>query len=142
MGQAPSIYITEHDFDALERLLDAPVVRGLPGMDALRQELHRAHIVPPDKLPANVITMNSTARFVDETSGTIHSLTLVYPQTVDSGAGQVSVTAPVGSALLGLSVGQTIEWQVPGGRKLRLKVLEVLHQPEAQQAAGKKTKGV
>ena len=45
--------------------------------------------------------------------------------------GTVSVLAPVGSALLGLSVGQSIEWPLPGGRKMMLRVLEVLYQPEA-----------
>lgn len=131
MEQAPSICVTERDFDTLEHLLDSPAVRGLPGIDTLWQELHRAHVVASDKVPTDVITMNSTARFVDETSGTVHELTLVYPQEADGTAGRVSITAPVGSALLGLSVGQTIGWQVPGGRKLELKVLEVLRQPEA-----------
>ena len=33
--------------------------------------------------------------------------------------------APVGSALLGLSIGQSIDWTAPGGRKLRLRVTAV-----------------
>lgn len=127
----PPIYVTERDFDALAHLLDSPAARNLPGMDALRQELNRAQIVPADKVPANVTTMNSTARFKDEASGAVHELTLVYPQDAGGSPGRISVLAPAGSALLGLSTGQTIEWQVPGGRKIRLKVLEVLHQPEA-----------
>ncbi|HEX5340075.1 MAG TPA: nucleoside diphosphate kinase regulator [Gammaproteobacteria bacterium] len=134
MEQTPSIHVTERDFDSLEHLLDSPAVRGLRGIEALCQELHRAHIVASDKVPADVITMNSTARFADETSGTVHELTLVYPQEANGTTGRVSITAPVGSALLGLSVGQTIEWQVPGGRKLRLKVLEVVQQPEARRS--------
>jgi regulator of nucleoside diphosphate kinase len=130
MDKAPQIYVTESDFDALEHLLDSPAVRNLPGIEALWQELHRAHVVPEDKLPANVISMNSRVRFRDETSGALHELTLAYPQAAGK-PDSVSITAPAGSALLGLSVGQSIEWQVPGGRKIRLKVLEVLHQPEA-----------
>ncbi|MGH8281785.1 MAG: GreA/GreB family elongation factor, partial [Gammaproteobacteria bacterium] len=82
-------------------------------------------------------TMNSTARFKDESNGAVHELTLVYPQDAGASPGRVSVLAPAGSALLGLSTSQTIEWQVPGGRKLRLKVLEVLHQPEARRADAK-----
>ena len=39
--------------------------------------------------------------------------------------------APVGSALLGLSVGQSIDWVAPGGRQLRLRVTAVHNQPEA-----------
>lgn len=131
MDKAPKIYVTEADFDALERVLDAPAIRKLPGVEALWQELHRSQVVPADKIPADVVTMNSTVRFEDETAGTAHQLTLVYPHDVDGSVNKVSITAPVGSALLGLSVGQSIEWQVPGGRRVRLKVLEVLHQPEA-----------
>ena len=131
MDKAPKIYVTEADFDALERVLDSPAVRKLPGVEALWQELHRAQVVPADRIPAHVITMNSTVRFEDESAGTAHQLTLVYPRDVDESGSKVSITAPVGSALIGLSVGQTIEWQVPGGRKIRLKVLEVLHQPAA-----------
>lgn len=128
---APQIYVTEGDFDALGQLLDSPATRRLPGMEALWQELQRAHVVPADRIPADVVTMNSTVRFEDESAGTAHQLTLVYPRDLDESGNKVSITAPAGSALIGLSVGQTIDWQVPGGRKIRLKVLEVLHQPEA-----------
>ncbi|REN02449.1 nucleoside diphosphate kinase regulator, partial [Mycobacterium tuberculosis] len=34
-------------------------------------------------------------------------------------------------ALLGLSIGQTMDWVAPGGRKLRLRVTAVHHQPHA-----------
>ena len=44
--------------------------------------------------------------------------------------GKISVLAPVGTALLGYRVGDTIEWQVPSGLR-RLKVEELLYQPEA-----------
>jgi regulator of nucleoside diphosphate kinase len=41
----------------------------------------------------------------------------------------VSILAPLGSALLGLSVGQRIDWPVPGGRTARIRILEVVSQP-------------
>ena len=88
------------------------------------------------QIPADVITMNSTARFMDETSGKEFELTLVYPDdALMSSDGTVSVLAPVGSALLGLSVGQAIEWPLPGGRKMSLRVLAVTYQPEATRHA-------
>jgi regulator of nucleoside diphosphate kinase len=43
----------------------------------------------------------------------------------------VSILAPVGTALLGLSVGQHIDWPMPGGKQLKLTLLEVEYQPEA-----------
>ena len=39
--------------------------------------------------------------------------------------------APVGTALLGLTTGQKIEWPAPGGKTLTLTLLEVEYQPEA-----------
>ncbi|MNI74712.1 Regulator of nucleoside diphosphate kinase [compost metagenome] len=58
-------------------------------------------------------------------SGEKHVLTLVFPREANVDEGKVSVLAPVGSALLGLAVGQSIDWTAPGGRKLRLRVSAV-----------------
>jgi len=41
------------------------------------------------------------------------------------------VLAPVGCALLGLAVGQTIEWPLPYGRVRSFSIAEILYQPEA-----------
>lgn len=131
MSQQPQIMITNPDLERLERLLDSVPPLHAPGLDALRGELDRAEIVEPDLIPPDVITMNSTARFVDEISGREFELTLVYPDDMHLTHGTVSVLAPVGSALLGLSVGQSIEWPLPGGRTMTLRVLEVTYQPEA-----------
>ncbi len=131
MPQEPSIILTSADLDRLDRLLDSVSPLHTPGLDALRRELDRAEVVESHEIPPNVITMNSTVRFVDETSGKEFELTLVYPGDTLMTHGTVSVLAPVGSALLGLSVGQSIEWPLPGGRKMTLRVLEVTYQPEA-----------
>ena len=61
----------------------------------------------------------------------MHELTLVYPDQADLSAGRISIMAPVGMALLGLRVGQTIEWPGPQGKPLTLKVTELDYQPEA-----------
>ena len=126
----PPIVMSSLDWDRLDQLMADPANRRLPVAAALQHELDRARIVEPNEVPPEVVTMNSTIRFVDETSKAETQLTLVYP--VAAGApGTVSVLAPVGSALLGLSVGQTISWPMPGGRTAELRVLEVLRQPEA-----------
>jgi len=75
--------------------------------------------------------MNSSADCVDEASNKHYTLTLVYPKDADADAGRISVLAPVGSALLGLRVGQTIDWPGQGGRTLRLKVTAIHYQPES-----------
>ena len=66
---------------------------------------------------------------MEEISGKEHHLTLVYPP--DAAAGRVSVFAPIGAALLGLSVGQSIDWTGPDDRPLRIRVATISYQPEA-----------
>jgi regulator of nucleoside diphosphate kinase len=57
-------------------------------------------------------------------------LTLVYPKDMDSSDRKISILAPVGSALLGLSQGAQIEWPKPGGGILRVRIEEIVYQPE------------
>ena len=128
---APPIKITEQDQERLEGLLKTKEVKKLPGLDALREEIDRANVVAADTIAADVVTMNSTVRFVDEDTSMESELSLVYPHSAGR-AGTVSILAPVGSALLGLSVGQSIAWQTHGGKTLQLKVIAVTSQPEAQ----------
>ena len=126
----PPLLLSRLDSERIDALLEQPVARGID-TEALQAELARAEIVEPDQMPGDVITMNSTARFRDEDSGDERELTLVYPKDADGSPGKVSILAPVGSALLGLRIGATIEWPVPGGRTIRLRVLSIQYQPEA-----------
>lgn len=129
----PPIVVSTLDLERIEELLESAAVRNLPGVDALQGELDRASVVDPEEVPPDLVTMNSTVLVLDEASNTQSELTLVYPKSAQpvSPANPVSVLAPVGSALLGLSVGQSITWAAPNGRDLRLRVLAVKNQPEA-----------
>lgn len=126
-GLPPSIVISSRDATRLEAILESPQWQNNPAAESLMAELARAEIVDDADLPADVVGMHSRVECVDEASGERHSLTLVYPHEADADAGRVSVLAPVGSALLGLSVGQSIDWDAPGGRWLRLRVTGVQH---------------
>ena len=125
---APSLLISRLDCERIEALLDSPDVQHLD-TSALRAELDRAEVLNPARMPPDVITMNSTVRFVVDEGGE-RELTLVYPRDADGSADRVSILAPVGSALLGLHVGDSIAWPVPGGT-LSLRVLSIRYQPEA-----------
>ena len=129
MSSTPAIIITRLDLQRLERLLDSLEEYG-PGAEALEKELARAQVVGRDEVPAGVVTMNSRVHCREEGSGKDWHLTLVFPEDV-GGEGRVSILAPVGSALLGLSVGQQIDWPGPGGKSLKLTLLAVEYQPEA-----------
>lgn len=130
MNARPEIIISSTDADRLERLLDSLPGSGFMGRAELEAELARARVVEPKDVPPTVVTMNSTVRFRVESSKDEFELTLVYPKDVDSSGKTISVLAPVGSALLGLSQGDEIEWPKPGGGVLRVKIKEVTYQPE------------
>ena len=131
--QRPALLLSRIDVERIEDLLERPEYRSLD-TTALRGELERAELVEPGAMPGDVITMNSVARVrVDDAELGSHEreLALVYPRDADGSAHKVSILAPVGSALLGLRTGDSIDWPMPGGRTARLEVLAIRYQPEA-----------
>ncbi len=129
MEKRPVIILTSLDLNRLETILDALPEETFPGKKELLAELDRADVVEPEDVPPDVVTMNSKVRFVLE-SGEEFCLTLVYPQDVDGSTERISILAPVGSALLGLSAGEQIEWPRPGGGVMKVRLVEVVYQPE------------
>ena len=107
MADSRKIYLTDKDLNRLQELV-AHFYRN-PDIEALEDELSRAIVVPQELIPPDVVTMNSTVRFQDMATGKEMEVTLVYPNKANADMGRISVMAPVGVALLGLSVGQTIE---------------------------------
>ncbi|QRK07071.1 nucleoside diphosphate kinase regulator [Archangium violaceum] len=132
MTQERHIIVTETDLERLQRVLDVHGNgRNAELAEMLEQELARAEIMSAQEVPADVVTMNSTVVFEDEETGSRREVTLCYPQDARSDEGRISVLAPIGSALIGLSVGQSIEWPFPGGRTRTLRIVAVPYQPEA-----------
>lgn len=124
-GLPPSITVSSLDLARLEALLESPAVSALPGAAALSDELTRATVVAPEQMPDGIVMMHSRVECEDASKGEKHVLTLVFPREANVDEGKVSVLAPVGTALLGLSVGQSIHWDAPGGRRLELRVTAV-----------------
>lgn len=81
-------------------------------------------------LPPDVVTMNSRVVYTDETADVQRVVKIVYPRDADASEGRISVLSPIGTALLGLSVGQSIEWDFPDRSRRTLRVDELLDQPE------------
>lgn len=129
MLRKPPITVSSLDLQRIEALLEkqgAP----FPGRDTLETELDRADVVEPQDMPPNVVTMNSTVRFTLLESGKTNTLTLVYPKDADGSADKVSIFAPVGIALLGLSVGDEFQMPSPTGR-VTVRVDAIEFQPES-----------
>jgi regulator of nucleoside diphosphate kinase len=126
------IILTEEDMARLRRLVEQNATgRNAKECEALEAELDRAEVVAPTDVPQDVVTMNSRVRFVEEGTGEEHEATLVYPFDANVNEWRISVLAPVGAALLGLSIGQSIDWPMPDGAMKRLRVINVVYQPEA-----------
>jgi regulator of nucleoside diphosphate kinase len=130
MSTKPSIVVSRLDLERIEALLERMPPAQVAQYDALRGELDRAEVVEPAAVPADVVTMNSVVTFKDEGLGEEMTVSLVYPSAVRID-GTVSILAPVGSALLGLTKGQQIDWPTPDGRQRLLRVLDIAYQPEA-----------
>lgn len=119
----PPISVTREDHDRLADLAAAASDRLPEVADYLSAELVRARIVA--KAAPTLVTMGSRVSFRDEDSGAVRDVTLVYPKDQDLTEGRLSVLTPVGSALLGLSAGQSIPWRTRDGRWKTLTVVDV-----------------
>ncbi len=118
------IHVARSEMDRLRALVD----QHSEGRDALSAErlgaeLDRAVVV--ETLPPGVVAPGARVRFRDERTGVEREAVLVYPSEADASAGRISVLAPIGAALLGLSAGGTISWPLPDGREARLRILAV-----------------
>lgn len=129
----PEIIVTTVDIERLESL----IVSMPPLSDAaaeLLEELQRAEVVEPHEIPRTVVTMDSTVRFTLGPREEEFCRRLVYRRAaMDSST--ISVLSPVGSALLGLSIGSSIEWPGPTGERLVIRIVDVVHQPESAEAS-------
>lgn len=130
------IFITTNDREKLLDLITAGLDTPEAGKEYLRRlktELDRAEVVSPENVPSDVVTMNTRVKFRDLDSQEIFSYRIVYPSRANPERKKVSVLAPIGTALLGCRVNDVVEWPVPAGIR-RLKIEEVLYQPEANGA--------
>ena len=91
----------------------------------LARETERAKVVARDCDLRGIVRMGSQVRYCDDKTGDVRDVVLVYPHEADISLKRVSVLTPVGAALIGLSVGQAIEFQTPGHRKHSLTILGV-----------------
>lgn len=127
------IFITDFDLERLEDLIENASHRSSRDdkhLEELKQELSKADVVPPAGIPPDVITMNSRVCLQDLETGEDLVYTLVFPTDADLESGKISVLAPIGTAMIGYRVGDTIKWQVPAGTR-KFKVKRLLYQPEA-----------
>lgn len=125
----PEIILGEADHKQLNILAMAGLNHTPDQSDDLLYELERARILSDAEVPADIVRMGSAVRYRTD-NGQEHAVTLVYPVDADIAAGRISIMTPVGTALIGLRVGQSISWRSRDNRKHMLTVLDV-RQPVA-----------
>ena len=116
-----SVIMSDEDAANLSDLLEALKNSSLPDqfqIGLLESAIERAKVVASDSVPLGVVTIYCTVRVVDLQTGKKKRYTLVWPELADMAKRLLSVSAPIGIALLGHQQGDVIEVKVPGGTRL------------------------
>lgn len=122
--------LTQIDYVRLTRLLS----RGAPtaGAETMQELLESSDLVASPEVPPTVVTMYTQVLLQDpQGDASPYTLTLCYPDDAEPSKGFISVLSPVGTSLLGLRVGETARWPMPGGRCGAARIVAILFQPEA-----------
>lgn len=126
----PRLIIDERVYPRLLALAERARAQSPELAERLVEEIERADLRPSDEMPRDVVTLGSEVTYAqDDRTETVR---IVAPEDVDIDRRQISVLTPVGAALLGLSVGQQISWELPGKRVVVLRVVDVKQPRDAE----------
>jgi|SRR5690606_29333500 len=122
MENSPNkVVLSEEDFNLLKNFVTPSATADKM---SLAYELSRAEIVKKDKLPGDRVKINSKVTIEDLLSKAKTSIVIVPPADADIKQQKVSVLTPIASALIGLKVGDEVEWKMPVGLR-KYVILEV-----------------
>ncbi|MGD9768420.1 MAG: nucleoside diphosphate kinase regulator [Pseudolabrys sp.] len=125
MNHLPNITLTTDDSERLRRLADAASEKFPRTAEFLAREVDRATLVDDDGASSNLVTMGAQVVYRDDDTGKTRSVIVVYPDEANLDEGKISVLTPIGAALIGLSVNQSIEFETPTGATRSLTVMSV-----------------
>jgi regulator of nucleoside diphosphate kinase len=125
----PRITISQTDYDRLSNLAAACEHRNPEIAAGLSSELDRARIVSDSKIGSSVVRMGSTVTYMVDGNQS-KTVTLVYPGQANIEEGRISITTPIGTALIGLKTGQSISYAARNGQIHDLTVVEASHSKE------------
>lgn len=134
MVKEETIWVTKTDLERLVNLIK--LVRNqeqrqlYQHIAKLEEKLEYAEVTRSEDIPTNIITMRSKVRLNDLNTGEELVYSLVFPTEANFEEGKLSILSPLAMAVLGYRLGDTVEFEAPS-RLRRLKVLEILYQPES-----------
>lgn len=86
----------------------------------LSEELLSAQVLDDADMPGDVVRLNSVVHVMAD-NGWSNTFQLVSPAKGDIRANKISILTPMGSAVLGYALGDTLSWVFPGGlRSVRI----------------------
>ena len=90
----------------------------------LEEVLANARVIDESQLDTSKVLVLSTVKIKNQTNGMEMTYTLVAESEADLASGKISVNSPIGKRLLGKSVGEVAEIQVPNGT-MKFDILEI-----------------
>lgn len=81
----------------------------------LQKILENSRVIDPEVLPKDRVSLLSRVEFTNLTTNARMTFEIVSPHEMDLEAGKISLKSPIGAALMGKKVGETVEVRVPSG---------------------------
>ncbi|MFL5297076.1 MAG: GreA/GreB family elongation factor [Phenylobacterium sp.] len=118
----PVVRMTPTDY---VRLSSLPTPADSLGAAILEHELDRAVLVAADDALPAFVRLGTRVEYIDLLSGRTRTLQVVLPGEADIDSQRVSVSAPVGAALIGLAPGDSFGWTGENGRLHTILIVNV-----------------
>lgn len=125
----PPVYVVEGQYKRLMDLASGAMKAQPDAAGELMNEIERAHILPPAKLPDDVVTVGARVEFQVHGEPGVQTVYLVFPEDADISARRVSVLTPLGAALIGLRTGHDMHWETRTGAEKHFTVTSVNQNP-------------
>lgn len=126
MNKTHELFVSDRDAEALAAMLGAHR-RAHPfepdPADELADLLIEARLVPAETLPPDRVALSSSVTYAEEPSGVRRTVNLALPADANSAEGKISVLSPIGRALIGRKLGETVDALLPGRRLLEIRIL-------------------
>lgn len=118
MNIKPIILLAE--YQSLRELIKRNPREGKP----LSDELDRAIVIKKEEFNKKIIRIGSEVELEVAKTKSKMKIHLVLPEESNLKEHKISVFAPLGTALIGFSENDQVEWEMPGGKML-IKILNV-----------------
>lgn len=124
------IVLTESDLDKVKSLVGTArkYLSNRRYLELLDQRLDEADVVSPERVPRDVVEIDTSVRITDLDRSEKRVYRLVLPRDANYDD-RISVVAPLGSALLGSRVGEVVEVYAPA-RTRRIRVDAIARRDE------------